>query len=115
MGIDFIRKAARSYRKGLDRRRIELGTPHLFTRQPNAAPRAYAASVRPGQTLTPGEKLGIHLDGEQILVLRGLSPVATLTSPTLELKEALSAAHGEGCGEVQRVHQIASVAEITVC
>ena len=29
MGIDFIRKAAPSFRKALDRRRIELATPSL--------------------------------------------------------------------------------------
>src|SRR6266699_4731274 len=86
MGIDFIRKAARSYRKGLDRRRIELGTPHLFTRQPSASPRAYVATVSPGQRLTAGEKLGVHLDGEHIVLLRGLNPVATLASPTIELR-----------------------------
>ena len=34
MGIDFIRKAAKSFRKGLDRRRIELATPNLFTQKP---------------------------------------------------------------------------------
>ena len=32
MGIDFIKKAAPPFRKGLDRRRIELATPTLFSR-----------------------------------------------------------------------------------
>jgi hypothetical protein len=34
MGLDFARRAARSFYKGLDRRRIELGTPTLFTQEP---------------------------------------------------------------------------------
>ena len=115
MGIEFVRKAAPSFRKGLDRMRIELATPTLFSREPACAPRAYAAKVRSGQTLTAGEMVGVRLDGEQILVLRGLDPVATFNSPPAELRDALSASHGEGFGLVQEVHDVASMAEITVC
>jgi hypothetical protein len=114
MGIEFIRKAAPAYRKGLDRRRVELSTPTLFTRQPDCAPRAFAARVHKGKTLTPGEKLGICLDGEQVTVLRGLDPVAVFTNPPAELKVALSDAHGEACGQVKEFHDIAGMAEISV-
>ena len=115
MGLDFIRRAARSFHKGLDRRRIELATPTLFTQQPACAARTYAANLRSGQTLTAGEKLGVRLDGQRVLAMRGLDPVATINSPPAELMDALSASHGEACGVVQQVHDIAHVAEITVC
>ncbi len=49
MGLDFIRKAAPAFHKGLDQKRIELATPTLFTQQPGAAPRTYAAHVRGGE------------------------------------------------------------------
>jgi hypothetical protein len=114
MGIDFIRKAAPSYRKGLDRRRVELGTPGLFTRQPDCAPRTFAAKVRDGHALAPGEKLGVCLDGDQVTALRGLDPVAVFTNPSAELRDAISASHGEACGVVREFHDIASIAEITV-
>ncbi len=115
MGLDFIRKAARSFHKGLDRSRIELATPTLFTQEPAAAPRAYAATLRNGQTVTPGEKLGVRLDGGAVVVLRGLDPVATFDQPQPELVKALSASHGEACGVVQEVHDMARMAEIKVC
>jgi hypothetical protein len=115
MGLDFIRRAARSFHKGLDRRRIELATPTLFTQQPTCAPRTYAANLNDGQTLTTGEKLGVRLDGERVLAMRGLDPVASINSPPAELMDALSASHGEACGIVQQVHDIANVAEISVC
>jgi len=115
MGLDYAEKRAKSYRKGLDNSRIELGTPGLFTQQPNCMPRAYAATVRSGQTLKPGDKVGVRLDGEQVVVLRGLDHVATFTNPTAELKTALVASYGEGCGIVQDSHAIACTAEITVC
>jgi hypothetical protein len=115
MGIDFIRRAAPSFHKGLDRRRIELGTPTLFSHQPASTPRAYAANIGDGQTLAAGEKLGVRLDGDCVKALRGLSPVATFSNPPAELVKALSDSHGEACGVVQQVHDMAKTAEINVC
>jgi hypothetical protein len=115
MGIEFIRKAAPSFHKGLDRRRIELATPTLFRQEPACAPRAYAANLGSGQTLTAGEKLGVRLDGQQVVALRGLDQVATFKNPPAELMAALQASHGEACGFVQEVYDIAQMAEITVC
>jgi hypothetical protein len=115
MGLDFVKKAARSFHKGLDYHRIELGTPTLFTAEPSVVPRTYAASVRSGHTLKAGDKLSVHLDRGQVLAMRGLSTVATLNSPPAELLNALSESHGEACGIVLQVHEIAHVAEVQVC
>jgi hypothetical protein len=115
MGIDFIKKAASRFRKGLDRRRVELATPTLFTQEPAAAPRAYAAQLRNDKPLAVGDKLGVRLEGQNVLALRGLDLIAVFKSPTAELKSALSASFGEACGTVQAIHPVARVAEITVC
>lgn len=109
-----MRKVAKSYHKSLDRRRAELGTSHLFARQPDCAPRAFAAKLREGQSVALGEKLSICLAGEQITALRGLDPVATLMDPPAELKNAISDSHGEACGQVREVHDIAGIAEIAI-
>lgn len=115
MGLDFIRKTAPSFHKGLDQKRIELATPTLFTQYPATAPRTYAAHVRGGHVLAAGEKLGVRLDGDCVVAMRGLDPIATISNPPAELVEALSAAHGEACAVVQEMHDIAHVAEISVC
>jgi hypothetical protein len=115
MGLDFIRRAAPSFRKGLDRMRVKLGTPTLFTQQPTTTPLAYAAQLRMDRTVEMGEKLGVRFDGHQILAMRGLDAVAVFQNPTAELRDALKASHGEACGIVQTVHAVARVAEITVC
>lgn len=115
MGIDFVRRAARSFHKGLDRRRIELATPNLFSQQPTAAPRSYAANLGTGKSLAEGEKLGVRLDGERVIAMRGLDPVATFDRPPAELVKALAASHGEACGVVKQVHGMAQMAEIDVC
>jgi hypothetical protein len=115
MGLDFIRKAAPSFYKGLDRMRIRLGTPALFIRQPDSVPQAYAAQLRSEQTVESGEKLGVRLDGQNVLAMRGFELVAVFKSPTPELKAALVASHGEACGVVQTIHVVARVAEIVIC
>lgn len=115
MGIEFIRKAAPSFRKGLDRMRIALATPTLFTQQPVAAPQAYAANLHRGYLPSVGEKLGVRLQGEQVLILRGVESVGAFRSPTAELLDALRASHNEACGLVHEVHDVACIAEITVC
>lgn len=115
MGLEFIRKVAKSYRKGLDLQRIELATPTLFTRQPGCAPRTYVASLHPGKRLAAGEALGIRLDGGRVVALRGLDPVAELDAPPAALMDALEASHGEASGTVQEVYEVAETAEISVC
>jgi hypothetical protein len=115
MGIDFIRRCAPSFRKGLDRRRVELGTPDLFSRKLEGKPRAYAASVQNGESLKEGDKLCVCLKGDEVLALRGLSPVAQIRNPPAELVSALKSSFGEACGVVQVVHEMARVAEVIVC
>jgi len=115
MGIEFIRKAAKSFNKGTDRDRRDLARPDLFTQLPTIAPRSYAATLQNGCTVTPGEKLGVHLDGQNVVALRGLDPIATFNSPSVDLKNALHACHGERSGSVLHVHPIAGIVEIVIC
>jgi hypothetical protein len=115
MGLDFIRKAAASFRKGLVRRRVELATPTLFTQEPGCAPRAYAANVRGGKRLAVGEKVGVRLVEQRVTAFRGLDPVASFNSPPAELIGAIASSNGEAWGVVQQVHDAAQVAEIAVC
>src|SRR5260370_4861990 len=87
MGIDFIRRAAPSFRKGLDRRRIELATPTLFTQEPASVPRAYAAQLRGDKSLAIGEKLGVRLDGQNVLATRGLDLGRSFQEPHRRVEE----------------------------
>jgi hypothetical protein len=115
MGIDFIRRAAPSFSKSMDRRRVELGTPDLFSLKLEGKPRAYAAAMQRGEQLAEGDKLCVCLKDNQVIALRGLSPVAQIRNPPAELLTGLKASFGEACGVVQVVHVKACIAEITVC
>lgn len=115
MGVDFIRKAAKSFHKGLDQSRIDLCTPDLFTQRPDCEPRAYAASIRANRKLIPGEDLCVRFHDGKIVAQRGMDIVAEFDAPPAELVAALKESHGEACGTVQEVYEIADTAEITVC
>ena len=64
MGLDFVRKAAKSFKKGLDNSRVELGTPTLFTREPDSKPRAYVARTLREVELVPVAKEVYSVLGE---------------------------------------------------
>ena len=115
MGLDFIQKAAKSFNKGLDRSRIELGTPDLFTQRPNREPRTYAAKIRASTRITIGEDLCVRFHDGNIVAQRGLDIVAEFVAPPLELLEALEDSYGEACGTVRKVYEIADTAEISLC
>ena len=115
MGLDFIKKAARNFNKGVDRARIALGTPGLFRLEPGCVPQAYAVQLRGDKALQTGEKVGVRLDGQNVLAVRGFELVGVFKNPTPEVKAALSESHGEACGVLQTIHAIAGVAEITLC
>ncbi|GAB4124894.1 MAG: hypothetical protein Tsb0027_23620 [Wenzhouxiangellaceae bacterium] len=115
MGMDFIRKAAKSFHKGLDQSLIDLGTPDLFTHRPDCKPRAYLATIRVGSRLKPGEDLSVRFDDDKIVAQRGMDIVAEFDSPPAELIEGLRESYGEACGTVIEVYEMADGAEITVC
>ena len=116
MGVDFIGKAKNAFKKGLDKSRVELGTPHLFTRRPSEAPRSYAVTLREGRRLGTDDQVGVHLqEGGKVVAMEGLDIVGDFDAPPGELVEALKTGHGEGCGNVVAMHEAAKVAEISVC
>lgn len=115
MGLDFIHKAAKSFHKGLDRSRIELATPDLFTQRPDREPRTYAAKIRPSARMIPGEDLCVRLLNGSIIAQRGMDVIADFSAPPAELTEALMESHGEACGTVCEVYETANTAEVSIC
>jgi len=115
MGLDFIEKAAKRFHKRLDGLRVQLGTPDLFTQEPECAPRSYVATILANQSLSCNEQLGVRLQGERISVLRGLDPVAEINTPVAELLEALKESHDEAYCKITAVHSCANTAELIIC
>ena len=115
MGVDFVRKAAKPFHKGLDQSLVNLGTPDLFTLQLNCQPRTYAATILMGRRLSLGEELVIRYCDGSVIAQKGMDTVAEIDVPPKELVEAIIEAGGVAYGEVHEVYEMADTAEIAVC
>lgn len=115
MGADFVEKATPSFKKSWDRARIELATADLFTLTPKCASRTAVADVIGNAQLQTGERLTIEtLDGA-LVARRGNRDVARFTNPAPELVQAVESSCGIAKGTVEQVHELAGVAEISLC
>ncbi len=116
MGVDFISKAKKAFRKGLDQSRVELGTPNLFSRDPEEAPRSYSVTLRGGRKLETDQQVCVRLQGGGgVVAMDGFDVIGEFDAPPAELVEALEASAGDGWGTVVTMHEAAGVAEMTVC
>ena len=116
MGVDFISKAKKAFQKGLDQSRVELGTPNLFSRDPEEALRSYSVTLQGGRKLAPDDQVCVRLQGGgSVVAMDGIEVIGEFDAPPGELVEALEASAGDGCGTVVTMHEVAGVAEITVC
>jgi len=115
MGVDFIEKAAPTFRKSWDRAKVRLGTSELFTRLPECTARTAAAELVGCARLAVGDYLTVEHDGDGLIALRGQSVVARFLDPPQELVLAVKDSCGVAKGTVEQVHEMAAIAEISLC
>lgn len=115
MGVDFIERATPTFAKSWDRARVRLGTAELFTRLPECAARTAAAVIMDGARLATGEHLTVERDGDGLIALRGHSIVARFLDPPEELVLAVENSTGIAKGTVELVHEMAAIAEVSLC
>jgi hypothetical protein len=114
MGIDFISKIAPGFHKSLDRGRVELGTPNLFTVNPERKPRTVCAEVADGCELLPGEQLLVRLVKGILNVERDDQIVAVIRTPPREVIEGVQESHCAVAGTIESINRIAHVADISL-
>jgi hypothetical protein len=115
MGADFIERAAKSFEKSWDRARVELATADLFTQKPSGAKYTAAANIVGSAQLRVGDHLTVEPQDGGLVALRGNLEVARFPNPPAELLKAVEDSCGIAKGVVEQVHDIASVAEISLC
>ena len=115
MGLDFIRKAAPTFHKALDRRAIELRTPTLFNRDTPSVARSASAEVCRGTRFTPGDKVHLRILGEKLIAQRDNVVVAEFAAPPAEFLNRVQAGAGIEKGVVKAVHDLSETVEIGFC
>lgn len=115
MGADFIERISHSYRKTMDRARARLATSDLLANETACAARTAVADIVAGQSLQAGEQITVEIENGRMVGRRGLTEVARFSSPPPDLVRAIEDSCGVAKGTVEQVHDIAGVAEISLC
>lgn len=115
MGAEFIRRAARTFKKRWDHGRRLLGTADIFTIQPEDAATSAPFELAGTRTLCNGDIVTIEKSGEMLVARSGLSEVARNAHPPAELLSAVDRSCGIAKGTVEQVHAAAGVVEISLC
>lgn len=115
MGVDFIYRAERSFRRQWDRGLSSLRTPDLFGRVPELRDRRFAAMPTNGARLEAGGEYNGMLAGSDVVVLQSNREIARVPALPLSMQNRI---RNEGCGvvvvKVQAVQPISGAADVTL-
>jgi hypothetical protein len=112
MGLDFIRKAAPSFHRALDRRAVDLRTPSLFVRDIPVVARSASAEICHGSRFKLGERLLLRVIANKLVAQRDNLVVAEFPSPPAEFLNQVQSGAGVGQGEVRAIHKLSDRVEI---
>jgi hypothetical protein len=115
MGIEFIRKAAKTFKRRWDTGRRELGTSDLFTCEPTYLPRTLPFDLGTCADLHIGEMVTVEAEGNALIARLRLTAIARAENPPTEVLRAVQESCGIAKGTVQQIYDLSRVAEISLC
>lgn len=115
MGADFIEKATRTFKRTWDRGRLRLGTADLFTRAPECGPRVVAGKILGDVRVKIGDRLTVEVEGGALIGRLGLTPIAEFAGVPEEIIHAIKSSSGVATGQVEQIHELAGVLEVSLC
>lgn len=115
MGADFLERARKTIKRSWDRHRVALATSDLLTRQPECAERSIVGDIIGDAQLAPGDRLNVERDDYGLVGRRGITDVLRITSAPAEILRGIDESCEIGVGIVEQVHEVAGVAEISIC
>lgn len=115
MGLDFIRNAAPSFNRVLDRRLVEMHSPTLFSRDVPIVSRTARADLCVDAAVTPGEKVTLRVVKGKVIVQRLNTVIAECPNAPAEFVAVLSSGAGIAEGEVTSVQPISQTLEVGIC
>jgi hypothetical protein len=115
MGVDFLERTKKTFKRSWDRERVALATPDLLRREPGCAGVSVAGDIVEGAEVEVGDRLTVELALRGLIARRGLTDVVRMPDAPPEVIEAVRQAYGAAVGTVEQVHEPAGVAEISLC
>lgn len=114
MGLDFIREAAKTFKKSWNRRGSEIAIRDLFTKDVECQTRSVIADIDERCEVTAGEEVILQQAGGQLQVWRETRCLGVVTSLPSDLAETILASGGVALGRIDRVNELSSTVDITV-
>lgn len=113
MGIEFISKNRGAIRQRWTREARRAAVPDLFTTHPECTTRTVIAEVGDGTRISPREKLVAQCDGERLVFLRDMVPVATNANPPADVHKAI---RERGCAvaEATKIYEKSGTVEVQI-
>ncbi len=115
MGAEFIRRATKTFVKRWDLGRRMLGTANLFTREPGCEAHSAPFDLAENVELRVGDTVVVEKEGDALVARSRLSEVARMMHPPAELLRAVDESCGVAQGTIANIHNVARVAEISLC
>jgi hypothetical protein len=114
MGLDFIRRAARTFTKSWSRGAAELAQPTLFTRYPECRSRSVVAALENSASVEVGIPLAVHVDGPSLALVRETTRVGTVSAPPHDLLAAIQGAGGCAMGRISQLNPLSGTAHVEI-
>ena len=115
MGIEFLKKTRATHVKFIDKGRVRLGTPDLFTQTPKDQPRCAVATISDGVKVKAGDTLIVEPKGAELVASRGNSEVARIKKPPSDVMRAIRDSGGIAKGEIQKLNKLSRTVDISLC
>jgi hypothetical protein len=114
MGLDFLRRTAKSSSKAWDRGKADLSIPSLFGQQPERQTRTVLADCDDGVQLSSGESLTLHWQDQNMHVVRENTRIGEIKNPPPDIVAKIRDAGGCALGQVQTVNQLSRTADVEI-
>jgi hypothetical protein len=114
MGAEELKKRRQSHDKYIDRQRVALATPDLFTRTPQEQPRSFIAVMAKGIQPDIGGDHILQADKGQLVGCRGNSVHFHTTAAPPDILRAITSGAGIAVGEIIRVNPLSGTVEVKI-
>jgi hypothetical protein len=112
MGVDFLRRTAKSSTKAWDRNKAELSTESLFTLQPQCRTRSVMAELDDGVSVAGGEMLTLLVKNNDMILVRGHERIGRVPNPPADAFEAIRNAGQCALVAVSEFNKLSGTADV---
>jgi hypothetical protein len=114
MGLDFIRRAAPSFKKSWDHGAEQLARADLLTRYPDSPARTCVAELIDPTNVQVDAVFLVQLIDDQLLLIDGLHKIGHIPNAPADLIKMLVQVGGCAKGRILRIHSLGGSADVAV-